>query len=404
MRRPRLPRQRLRGVDLLDEAVAGIVQQPGRTSLSVAGIAIAVATFVTVLGLTTTANGQISSHFTALAATEVTVSDTSIDPTDGPGFTSGSEPRVRALAGVLHAGVFWQAVVGSNAVSATGTGRDGETIPVVAASPELLAAVHATTSQGMLFNEFHDRRHERVAVLGSAVASRLGITRVDTQPAIFVRGVPLTVVGIVGATDRKSDLLLSVIVPETTASNLWGAPAVGDGAKMLIETRLGAAPVVASQAALAARPDTPDRLAVSAPPDPHDLRDAVATELNTLFVALAFVALVIGAVGIANTMLVAVLERIHEIGLRRAVGAHRRHIVVQFVAESSFAGLIGGLLGTSVGIVVIVVVATVRHWTPVIEPWSVFPAPLVGGVTGLLAGLYPAYRAARIEPADALRR
>jgi putative ABC transport system permease protein len=113
---------------------------------------------------------------------------------------------------------------------------------------------------------------------------------------------------------------------------------------------------------------------------------------------------VAGAFAIANTTLIGVLERTGEIGLRRALGGRRRHIASQFLAESTGLGLLGGLIGTSVGVLVVIVVALVRQWSAILEPWAVLPAPLVGAAVGLLAGLYPALRAAWIEPLEALRR
>jgi putative ABC transport system permease protein len=140
------------------------------------------------------------------------------------------------------------------------------------------------------------------------------------------------------------------------------------------------------------------------PPDPRELRDRVAVDLSTLFLLLAVVSLVIGSVGIANTTFVAILERVPEIGLRRALGARRVHIGMQFLTESAILGGLGGLIGTALGVATVVTVAVAQHWTPILQPWTVFPAPAGGALTGLLAGLYPALRAARIEPADALRR
>jgi putative ABC transport system permease protein len=116
------------------------------------------------------------------------------------------------------------------------------------------------------------------------------------------------------------------------------------------------------------------------------------------------VCLVIGAVGIANTTLVAVMERTGEIGLRRALGARSRHITVQFLTESGALGLLGGVVGTSVGTAVVVAVSAFREWTPVIAPLTLAAAPALGLATGLLAGLYPAWRASRVPPAEALRR
>jgi putative ABC transport system permease protein len=122
-----------------------------------------------------------------------------------------------------------------------------------------------------------------------------------------------------------------------------------------------------------------------------------------LFYALAGICLLIGAAGIANITLVAMLERIKEIGLRRTFGARRAHIIAQFLAEATALGLFGGITGAALGAWAVVAVAAIQHWTPVISPLTLLPAPLAGAVTGLLAGLYPAWRASRIEPVEALR-
>jgi putative ABC transport system permease protein len=134
------------------------------------------------------------------------------------------------------------------------------------------------------------------------------------------------------------------------------------------------------------------------------LRDAVSTDLAGLFLLLAAVCLAIGAVGIANTTMVAVLERVPEIGLRRALGARRRHATGQFFLESGAIGTAGGLVGATSGLPVFVAVALMRQWTPVTPTWTVLVAPLAGTLVGLMAGAYPAFRAGRIEPAAALRR
>ncbi len=109
--------------------------------------------------------------------------------------------------------------------------------------------------------------------------------------------------------------------------------------------------------------------------------------------------LFVGAIGIANVTLVSVLERVGEIGLRRAVGATRRHIAAQFLAESAAMGLIGA----SIGVLIIVAVSATRQWTPVLDPWVPLAAPLVGAATGLIAGLYPSWRSVSLESIDALR-
>jgi putative ABC transport system permease protein len=154
---------------------------------------------------------------------------------------------------------------------------------------------------------------------------------------------------------------------------------------------------------MALRPHDPDRLEVLSPPKPGRLRGAIEDDVTGLLYGLAGLAVLVGMIGIANTTLVAVLERRAEIGVRRALGARRRHIAGQFLTESATLGLIGGIIGTSVGILVVVAVSAQRDWTTTIDPLLTLPAPAIGAITGLLAGLQPASRAARITPAAALR-
>ena len=138
----------------------------------------------------------------------------------------------------------------------------------------------------------------------------------------------------------------------------------------------------------------------------EELLDQVRDILDTLtaFVTgVAVISLVVGAIGIANVTLVTVMERTGEIGLRRAMGARRRHIAAQFLCESAAMGLVGGIVGASVGLVVVVAVSASRDWTPLLDAWLPIAAPPVGALVGLIAGLYPSLRAARMEPVEALR-
>ncbi|MEU8841603.1 ABC transporter permease [Streptomyces roseus] len=393
--------------DLISESLAGILQRPARSALTSLGTVLGVGALVAILGLTATASSQIDERFNALSATEVTVEDISEegDGSSSLAFPAGADDRLGRLNGVLNAGVYWPVQLGGESTvqsAPIGQMSGAGQVQVIAASSGVLRAAEPTLTQGRIFDRWHDRAGLRVAVIGSGMASRLGITTLETQPAVFINGNAFTVVGIVDDVQRKSDLLLSVVVPPAAAEQLWGAPK-GD-AKMLVATRLGAATQVASEAALALDPAHPERFKVIPPPDPRTLRSEVTGDLDQLFLVLAAICLFIGTIGIANTTLVAVLERTGEIGLRRALGARGRHITSQFLTESGALGILGGLIGTSLGVLTVVVVSLARDWTPVIHPATVAAAPAIGLLTGLAAGIYPAWRASRIQPVEALRR
>ncbi|WP_037607391.1 ABC transporter permease [Streptacidiphilus rugosus] len=409
-----IDRTRPRVRDTLSEALTGLVQRPARSALTMLGTLLGVGAFVAVLGLTSTATGQIGHSFNVLEDTTVTIHD---NPTPGQGatargaamdFPQDSDDRLQALNGVLTAGVWWVVPLRNPLVSArpdlsgASTARPDSDVSVYALSPGAVQAMQPRLAAGTVYNAFHQSHREHVCLLGAAAARQLGISRVDNQPAVFVNGVAYTVLGIVADTESLPQTLLGMMIPSSTALSLYGPP-VDSPAQALVHTRLGAAQLIARQAPLALRPDQPGLLQAVPPPDPHSLRDQVSRDLSSLFLVLAAICLVIGAVGIANTTLVAVLERTGEIGLRRSMGARPRHIATQFLAESTALGLLGGLVGTSCGVATVVATALAKHWTAVIDPLTVLPAPLIGAGIGLLAGLYPALRAARIEPLEALR-
>lgn len=403
---PVVPQSRLPFNRYLNEVVHGIGARPLRVALTIAGTVLGTATLVAVLGLTTSTQGQVSERFSFLRATEV-----ELVPNAGAfgigGFPPDADQRMSRLNGVNAAGIAWQVDdVDWNSVSKTlvpgqaGTPPTG--VSVFAASPGLLEASRATFSEGRNFDTFCGKQRCRVALLGSVAAQRLGIGRLQPGLSIFIGGTPFLVQGIVDDMKRNTQMLGGVLVPDTTAAEFWGPPA-NNPAWMTVDTRIGAAGVVGSQAPYALRPDKVTAYQVNRPPDPRSLQHNVGGDLSGLFLALAGITLIVGAFGIANLTTVSVMERVPEIGLRRALGARAIHVGLQFVGESGTLGLIGGLIGTPVGIAVVVLVCVERQWTALLPP-TLLATPLLGCAVGLVAGIYPAWRAARIEPVTALQR
>ena len=414
-----LPLPRLTARDATAEAVAGIAARPGRAAATMLGTVLGVGAFVAVLGLTATGAGQISRQFTVLEDTTVTVEDNGpvnnvAAPGTNPaiGFPADADAVAGHINGVTAAGVWWPvslpagaSFTSSLALSATAS----QTVNLLAASPGATAAMGLAMVAGQRLSTYENDTGQHVAVIDTGTAAALGISpaRLASDPAVFVDGIAYTVVGVYSSAQRVVTDESAMLIPENTALADFGNPEPGignqDEAQMVVATRIGAARAVARQIAAAELPADPSRLVVTSPPSPQNLQGEVSGDLAGLFLVLALISLLIGAVGIANTTLVAVLERTEEIGLCRAVGARPRHIAAQFLAESTALGTLGGLIGTCIGVGTVVIFAAAKDWTAVLNPVFTLPAPLIGSVVGLLAGAYPALRAARTSPLAALR-
>ncbi|MGY1650622.1 ABC transporter permease [Geodermatophilus sp. SYSU D01119] len=403
------PADRFRFTDLLGEATADIGSRPGRLVMTILGTVLGITALVATIGLAQTAAAQIARQFDANSVTQLVV--TPRTASTGGGTTVATTalpwdtvPRLERLAGIESAALLAEVPLPEAVVTTVPVNDPSQPPsappPVYAASDQLLDTLGGQLSTGRFFDAGHDSRADRVAVLGARVAERLGVVRVDTQPSVFIDGIAYAVVGVVDSMDARAELLGAVILPTGTARADFGLPAPGDAQARIA---VGAGPQLRSQAALALAPDDPESLEVNAPDGRSELGRDVQADVNEVFLVLSVIVLLAGGVGIANVTTLSVMERVGEIGLRRAIGATGRQIAGQFVAESVVVGLLGGLIGAALGVFAVVGVSVVRDWTPVVDPWIALGGAVLGAVVGLVAGGLPARRAARIEPVDALR-
>ncbi|MEV0620425.1 ABC transporter permease [Nonomuraea sp. NPDC050404] len=388
--------------DLIGEAVAGMLARPVRSALTTLGTVLGITTLVVTLGVSATAGNQIVGRFDELVATSITVEVP--ENKTSPLVAWDAVERVSRLRGVESAaavsdpGQDAQVYVRSNDL-VDPTRVTTQSLTVLAATTGLPEAVRGRMVQGRFYDSGHVRRGDRVAVIGEEAARMLGVARLDRAPAIFIGKHAYTVIGVLGGLRREKNLSTAVVVPSTVGRQFG----LRDVTRVLVNTSLGAADLIAGQAPAALSPGNGDTLQVLSPPSPTRARDGAQDDVNALFLILGLVSLVVGAVGIANVTLVTVMERIPEIGLRRALGAARRHIAAQFLLESTLIGLTGGVIGASLGVVAVVAISAVKQWTPLLDVRLAIAAPVAGALVGLLAGLYPALRAASMEPVDALR-
>ena len=400
-----IPRSGITLRDLFEEAIAGMFSRPMRSVLTMLGIVVGLTALVATLGLSRTASNRVLTEFDELASTQILVRGKSgLGGVDARALPWDAADRIRRLNGVVAVGTQSEVDVGSALVSSSPV-KDPRTqtafkLSVQAASPGLFDAVRADVETGRVLDLGNSYRRDRVAVLGPIAAVKLGVRDVGHLPAISIGDDLYLVIGILSDVGRQPNLLASVIIPEGTARQNYGL--IGPG-EVVIETRIGATSLIIQQSRLAIRPDDPLALRIDAPTEPQRVRDKVQGDLNVMFFFLGGLSLIVGAIGIGNITLVSVMERTGEIGLRRAIGATRGHIAAQFLMESAAMGIIGGILGASAGILIVVAVSAYQVWTPVLDPMAPFLAPLVGGVIGLLSGTYPALRAAMMEPVEAFR-
>jgi putative ABC transport system permease protein len=394
--------------DWLRVASVGLRARPMRAALSALGIAIGTAAIVAILGLSASSQAGLLAEIDRLGTNLLTVEPgqgLSGEPAELP---SEAPPRITLLDDVQSvadtAKVEGETVYRSPLIPAANSGG----IQVRAASLNLPSVLGTGVARGAWLNE--GTAHLPVAVLGSVAAQHLGIDRVFPDQRIWLGGQWFNVAGVLEVSPLDPDIDTSALVGYPAAQRYLGYISVTAGAKktgppssIYVRTATGHETAVQSLLARTANPESPYEVAVSQPSDVLTARAAAAGAFDSLFLGLGVVALIVGAVGVANIMIISVLERRSEIGLRRALGATRDQIRTQFLAESVLLALIGGVVGVFAGAVATVVYATSKGWHVVIpvEAW-------LGGITsailiGAFAGLMPAIRASRMPPTVALR-
>jgi putative ABC transport system permease protein len=388
---------RLRFADLARLSSIGIRTRKLRATLSALGIAIGVAAVVAVLGLSASSQAGLLAEIDKLGTNLLTVTNgqtafgqTAELPEAAPGMISRIGPVTTVQAtGAVTAKVYRSPLVPSIQTNA---------LSVLATTLDLPATVGTTLAAGRYLNAA--TATEPVAVLGSAAASRLGIDRIYPGERIWAGQQWFYVVGILNH---------AVLAPELDAAMLVGFAAAKtylgfDGHPSTIYLRANTAQVTAVQAVLAAtaNPDSPGDVNVSQPSAALVARAEAQSALNGLFLGLGAVALLVGAVGVANIMVISVLERRSEIGLRRALGATKGHIRTQFLSEAILLGTLGGVVGVSTGALATATYATTKGWA-IVVPTVAWGGGLGAAVViGAVAGLLPALRAARMAPTRAL--
>ncbi|MPZ74510.1 MAG: FtsX-like permease family protein [Nitriliruptorales bacterium] len=390
---------RLRQGDALRVAGAGLKARPLRAVLSALGIAIGIAAMVAVVGISASSRAEIDQQLQALGTNLLTV-----EP--------GQELRSGGTATLPAESVDMVARMGPvTSVSAVGEVDDAfvyrsdqidelktNGISTFAARPDLLGAVGGEIASGRWLDDA--LAAYPTVVLGATTAERLGISQADGSVAVWLGERWFTVVGILNPALLAPELDAAALVGWPVAEELLGY----DGAPTRLYERSPESRVEDVRAVLpaTANPENPEEVTVSRPSDALAARAATDETLTTLLLALGGVALLVGGIGVANTMVIAVLERRSEIGLRRALGATRAHVRIQFLGESVLLAGLGGIGGAALGGVVTSGFAATRDWPFALPLWALVGAAAATILVGAIAGAYPAARAARMSPTAAL--
>jgi putative ABC transport system permease protein len=395
---PQAAASRMRPADLWPVALAGIVIRPARSILSALGIALGIATMVAVLGISASSRSQLVAEIDALGTNLLTVtpgqsfaSPTASLPVTAPAMIARIGPVIDAAAiGDVPGNIYR-----SNLIPAANTNA----ITLYWAGPGLLHTLQGQMAKGS-FLSAATARYPAV-VLGPYTAQALGIDRADGSALVWIAGHWFAVTGILDPLTLAPELDRAALVGQPVARQLLHAGV--RPVQIYVRTNPASVPAVESVLAATADPSAPQDVTVSDPADALTARADATTAFQGLFLALGAVALGVGGIGIGNVMVIAVLERRNEIGLRRALGAGRRHICLQFAAEAVLLAGAGGAAGAALGAIATAAFAAARNWHAVVSLPSLAAAVGVALAVGALAGIYPSIRAAQLPPAEALR-
>ena len=389
---------RLRPTDVLRVGGTGLRTRPLRVVLSALGIAIGIAAMIAVVGISSSSQARLNTLLDRLGTNMLTVTPGQTlfgEDASLPKQSVGMIDRIRSVITVSATGT-----VADTTVRRTDLIPEVETggISIKAAKLNLLETLEADLESGTWLNAAAARYP--AVVLGSSTAERLGIEYAGPAVQVWLGDRWFTVVGILEPVPLAPEIDSSALVGFPVAQELLGF----DGHPSKIYERSSDASVESVRDVLAAtaNPENPEEVQVSRPSDALAARDAAAQTFTGLLVGLGAVALLVGGIGVANTMVISVLERRGEIGLRRALGATKGQIRTQFLSESIILSVLGGVAGAVLGALVTAVYAETRGWPTVVPLWVLGGGVLATVLIGAVAGLYPSARAARLSPAVAL--
>jgi putative ABC transport system permease protein len=391
-------RSRLSRSDLVRVGSLGLRNRRARASLSVLGISIGIAAIVGVLGISDSSKSGLLNELGRLGnLLTVQPGNTAFgQQTELPTASEGMVSRVGPVTNVTEIGAISNIYVYRSSFVPT-INTDG--ISLSATDAALPATLGVTLAHGTFLNAATARYP--AVVLGAEAASLLGINNLANPTQIWIGGYWFTVVGILKAVQLVFQMDSMAFIGFPIAHRYFGF----DGHPIGLYLRAVPSEVDAVAAVLPAtvNPANPSVVAVSFPSDILKAELVTKGAYNGLLLGLGAVALLVGGVGIANVMVISVLERRSEIGLRRALGATRRHVAEQFLAEALLLSVLGGLAGTVMGALATVIYAVSQHWSVQLPALALYGGVSAALLIGAIAGLYPSIRAARLSPTEALR-